>query len=143
VVRPTPAPTTEEDPVPDTDDQLLSGGEGDGDRAVAGEAQSIPVNLYVTSGAAVVVAPLPGVMADDITAVIEDGTVTISAEMRTEAPKDYVIHEWHYGPYARTVDLPAGFAGDADATFANGQLALRVTKGEGGGRQSVTITPKP
>jgi HSP20 family molecular chaperone IbpA len=91
----------------------------------------------------VVVAPLPGVMADDVTVTVDDGVVTIAADLRTEAPKDYLLHEWHYGPYERTVELPEGFGGTAEATFANGQLALRVERGEGGGPRGVQVDAKP
>ncbi len=64
----------------------------------------------------------------DIT--VEDGQATIRAAMRTAAGKDYILHEWHYGPYQRTVDLPDGFGGAGAATFGNGQLALRVERGD-------------
>ena len=114
-----------------------------GAAAAGGEPQSVPVNAYETDGAFVIVVPLPGVMAEDVDVVVERGSVTITAEMRTAAEKDYVLHEWHYGPYARTIDLPEGFGGDADASFANGQLALRITRGDSGGRRTVSVAQKP
>ena len=104
--------------------------------------QPVPVNMYETDGALVIVAPLPGVMAQDVDVTVEDSSATIRASMRTAAPKDYLLHEWHYGPYERTVDVPAGFGGQAEATFANGQLALRIERGEGGGTRTATITQK-
>lgn len=94
------------------------------------EAQFVPVNMYETEGAVVVVAPLPGVMADDVEITIEDRRATIKAAMRSAARKDYLLHEWHYGPYERTVDLPDGFGGKGAATLGNGQLALRVERGD-------------
>ncbi len=108
----------------------------------ASHPQAVPVNMYETEGALVLVAPLAGVMADDITVQVHPGRVVLSAAMRTAAPKDYLLHEWHYGPYERTVVLPEGFGGTAEATFANGQLALRVERGEGGGRRRVQADPK-
>ena len=114
-----------------------------GAAAASGEPQHVPVNAYETEGAFVVVAPLPGVMAEDVSVDIDTSSVSIKASMRTEADKDYVLHEWHYGPYERTIDLPPGFGGDAEATFANGQLALRVTRGEGEANRKVTVIPKP
>lgn len=127
---------------PPPDDELMATGDG-GDRAAAGRPQQVPVNMYETERAVVVVAPLPGVMADDVTVTVDDGVVTIAADLRTEAPKDYLLHEWHYGPYERTVELPEGFGGTAEATFANGQLALRVERGEGGGPRRVQVDAKP
>ena len=107
------------------------------------EAQTVPVNMYETEGAIVIVAPLPGVMADDVDVTVEDASVAIHAAMRTAAPKDYLLHEWHYGPYERTLDLPEGYGGEAEGSFGNGQLALRVKKGEANGTVSVSIAAKP
>ena len=123
---------------PPDDDLMATGG---GERAAAGRPQQVPVNMYEAERAVVVVAPLPGVMAEDITVTVDDRVVTIAADLRTKAPKDYLLHEWHYGPYERTVELPEGFGGPAQATFGNGQLALRVERGEGGGRRSVQVDP--
>ena len=92
--------------------------------------QRVPVNMYETEGALVIVSPLPGVMADDIEITIGRGQAVIKAAMRTAAGKDYILHEWHYGPYERTIDIPEGFGGAGAATFGNGQLALRVERGE-------------
>ena len=126
---------------PQTDDQLMS--TSGGERAAAGRPQQVPVNMYETGQAIVLVAPLPGVMADDISVVIEGRTAVIAADLRTKAPKDYLLHEWHYGPYERCVDLPEGFGGVAEATFANGQLALRIERGDSSERRVVRIVPKP
>ena len=113
-----------------------------GDRAAAGTPQPVPVNMYETDGAVVLVAPLPGVMANDVEVVVEDGTATISAAMRTPATKDYLLHEWHYGPYERSVRLPDGFGGAATASFANGQLAVSVKRGASSGG-AVVVEPAP
>ena len=113
-----------------------------GASAASGTPQRVPVNVYEAERALVIVAPLPGVMADDVSVVVEPGSATITAAMRTTAEKDYILHEWHYGPYERTVELPDGFGGKAEASFANGQLALRVERGEGGERQTVTVNAR-
>jgi HSP20 family molecular chaperone IbpA len=94
------------------------------------DPQRVPVNMYETEGAVVLVFPLPGVMADDITIDIEDDRVHINATQRTPAEKDYITHEWHYGPYERMLSVPKGFGGPASATFGNGQLALRIERGD-------------
>jgi HSP20 family protein len=94
-------------------------------------SQRVPLNVYQTNGALVVVAPLPGVMADDIEVRVEGRTLEIAAGMRTAAEKrDYQLHEWHYGPYHRTLEIDEGFGADVRASFGNGQLAIRVGKGE-------------
>jgi HSP20 family molecular chaperone IbpA len=93
------------------------------------DPKRVPVNMYETDGAVVLVFPLPGVMADDITIDIEDDRVHVNATQRTPAEKDYLTHEWEYGPYERMVMVPGGFDGPASATFGNGQLALRIERG--------------
>ncbi|PZR83719.1 MAG: hypothetical protein DLM65_01285, partial [Candidatus Aeolococcus gillhamiae] len=80
--------------------------------------------------ALVLVFPLPGVMADDVTVRADDGRVVVEADMRTAAEKGYLLHEWHYGPYHRAVEIPEGFGGTAAASFGNGQLAVRLLRGE-------------
>ena len=103
--------------------------------------QHVPLNMYETHGALVVVAPLPGVMADDVEVTVEDSEVRISAGMRTPAEKDYELHEWHYGPFERTVPIPDEFGGPVAATFGNGQLAVRVERGDGRKPGKVVVHP--
>ncbi len=43
---------------------------------------------------------------------------------------DYLIHEWEYGCHEREIELPAGYGSGVKATLANGQLAIRVLRGE-------------
>lgn len=127
--------------MPEETEGLLA--DGNGDQAAKGKPQTLPVNMYAADRAVVVVAPMPAIAVDDVNVTVGDGKVTITAERRTEAPKDYLLHEWHYGPYQRVIDLPDGYRGCAEATFANGQLALRVEKGDDGSDGPVPITKKP
>ena len=99
----------------------------------ANRPQTVPVNVYETENALVVVAPLPGVMPDDVEVVVEADRLRISAAMRTAAPKNYLVHEWHYGPYERTVEIPPGFGGELKGTFGNGQLVVHLGRGAGAG----------
>ena len=106
------------------------------------DPQQVPVNMYETSGALVIVAPLPGVMPDDVNVTVSQGRVRIEAAMRTPAEKDYSRHEWHYGPFERTVEVPDGFGCNAAASFGNGQLAIRLERGDSpSGDQKVSISP--
>lgn len=106
-----------------------------------GESQRVPVNVYETDGALVIVAPLPGVMPEDVSVTVEQGQVTITASMRSPAPKDYLVHEWHYGPFERTVEVPDGYGADAKASFGNGQLAVSVGRGQAAGDGPLVLTP--
>ena len=97
----------------------------------SGEPQRAALNMYETLGAMVLVLALPGVMAEDVTIEVDGPQVQVTAAQRTPAEKDYILHEWHYGPYTRAVEIPEGFAGPAFATFGNGQLAVHLARGEG------------
>jgi len=100
--------------------------------------QRVPVNVHETTEALVIVAPLPAVTPKDVTVELRPGAVRFWAHLRSAGPRDYLVHEWHYGGYEREVDLPAGFGGGVEATLINGQLVVRVLRGEA---QSLTIQP--
>jgi len=91
--------------------------------------QQVPVNAYETSGAVVVVAPLPAVTPDDVTIELRDNCLRFWAHLRSAAPRDYLISEWQYGGYEREIDLPEGYGSEIEASLHNGQLAIRVLKG--------------
>lgn len=100
--------------------------------------QNIPVNVYETSGALVVLAPMPAVQGSDVTVELTPGQLRFCAELRSAGPREFLINEWDYGNYERTIDLPEGYGGGVEASLSNGQLAIRVLKGEG-----ATATVKP
>jgi HSP20 family molecular chaperone IbpA len=100
--------------------------------------QSVPVNVYETEGAVVVVAPLPAVQADDVAVHLQPGRLRITAGLRSAPPRDYLVHEWEYGGYEREIDVPAGYGAGVEASLANGQLAVRVLKGDPSGPVSIT-----
>jgi HSP20 family molecular chaperone IbpA len=100
--------------------------------------QQVPVNVYEATDALVVVAPLPAVQPQDVTVDLTPGRLRLTARLRSAAPKDYLVHEWEYGGYERELDLPPGFGGGVEASLANGQLAVRVLRGDTTGRMSIT-----
>lgn len=91
--------------------------------------QPVPVNVYEASDALVVVAPLPAVQPEDVAIDLWPGRMRITASLRSAAPREYLMHEWDYGGYEREIDLPDGWGGGAEASLANGQLAVRVLPG--------------
>ncbi|MGH9114952.1 MAG: Hsp20/alpha crystallin family protein [Acidimicrobiales bacterium] len=99
--------------------------------------QSVPVNVYETTGALVVLAPLPAVTTDDVTVELRPGWLRFWARLRSAGPREYLLHEWEYGCYEREIVLPAGYGKAVEATLANGQLAIRVLRGEGAGARSI------
>jgi HSP20 family protein len=100
--------------------------------------QRVPVNVYETPAALVVVAPLPAVTAEDVRIELRDGSLRFWAGMRSSGPRDFLVNEWDYGNYEREVELPPGFGSALEATLTNGQLAIRVLRGEPTGALSVT-----
>jgi HSP20 family molecular chaperone IbpA len=101
--------------------------------------QNIPVNVYESPEALVVVAPFPAVVNTDATVELRDGVLCLSARLRSAGPRDYLIHEWEYGGYEREIEVPDGYAGGLEATLTNGQLAVRVLRGDG--QPEVRIQP--
>jgi HSP20 family molecular chaperone IbpA len=100
--------------------------------------QTVPVNIFETSGAVVVVAPLPAVSAQDVTIELRERTLRFWAHLRSAAPRNYLVHEWDYGGYEREVELPDGYGSGVEASLGNGQLAIRVLRGDPAGELSVT-----
>ena len=105
------------------------------------KAQRVPVNVYETTGALVIVAPLPAVQAKDVTVQFEPGTVRFWAHLRSAAPRTYLVNEWDYGGYEREVTVPDGYGSGLEASLANGQLAIRVLRGDAA--DSLTVQPTP
>jgi HSP20 family protein len=108
--------------------------------------QRVPVNMYETDEALVVVAPMPGVRADDVEIIVGPDELTLRAELRAPAAtKRYVRREWEYGDYERTVPLPPGFTGSVSASLGNGQLAVSISRHDtrgGDGRQVLHPTAR-
>lgn len=92
--------------------------------------QRVPVNAYATPGAFVIIAPFPAVTERDVWVELTDGEVRMWGELRSAGPREYVIHEWDFGGYERTVDTPSGYGADVEASLTNGQLVVRVLSGE-------------
>jgi HSP20 family molecular chaperone IbpA len=103
--------------------------------------QPVPVNMYEASGALVIVAPMPAVMARDVKVELRPGCLRFWAHVRSAGPREYLIHEWDYGGYEREIDLPEGYGGGVEASMANGQIAIRVLRGEPAD-ELITIEPK-
>jgi HSP20 family molecular chaperone IbpA len=101
--------------------------------------QQVPVNVYETSAALVVVAPVPAVTARDVTVELNPGKLRFWAALRSAGPREFLIKEWDYGGYEREIDLPDGYGSGLEASVANGQLVVRVLRGDPSG--PVTVQP--
>ncbi len=101
--------------------------------------QKVPVNMYEASGALVIVAPMPAVTASDVRVELRPGCLRFWAHVRSAGPREYLIHEWDYGGYEREIELPDGYGSGVEASLANGQIAIRVLRGDA--TDPVTIQP--
>jgi HSP20 family protein len=105
--------------------------EGSAPRPSEADAQIVPVNVYETEGDVVVVAPMPGVEAENIDIEVLGSTVRLRASLRGpgQADRRYLLHEWTYGPYERVVELPVEVdAEHANASHDNGVLVVSLPK---------------
>jgi HSP20 family protein len=78
------------------------------------------------------VAPMPGVAPEDISVdVHDDGRLTLRARQHGPGQEriDYLLREWSYGPFERTIELPRAVdASRANLTFGNGVLTITFPK---------------
>lgn len=95
--------------------------------------QKVPVNAYETPGAFVILAPFPAVTESDVGIELTGRTVRMWAELRSAGPREYAIHEWEFGGYERSVEIPEGFGSGLEAVLSNGQLVVRVLRGDATG----------
>lgn len=102
--------------------------------------QRVPVNVYEASGALVIVAPFPAVQPGDVTIELRPGSVRFWGRLRSSGPREYLVQEWEYGGYEREVELPEGYGAGVEASLANGQLAVRVLRGDAS-PETITIHP--
>lgn len=99
--------------------------------------QQVPVNVYETPGALVIVAPFAAVTADDVGVELTSDRVRFWGELRSSGPRQYVLHEWEYGGYEREVELLPGYGAGVEASLTNGQLVVRVLAGHFDGNKTV------
>lgn len=82
----------------------------------------------------VVVATIPGVNAEDIEIVLEDGVLSIKGEIPSNNlinDEQYHIRERRFGKFSRSIRFPADVDADnIEATYENGVLTLAVPKVE-------------
>ncbi|MCL6537866.1 MAG: Hsp20/alpha crystallin family protein [Acidothermus sp.] len=113
------------------DQSLVFAGRGETGEAV----QTIPVNIFEADDILMIIAPMPGLQEEDVDITVRGNSLTVEGRERTdlkpESGKRYLRHEWRYGPYRRTIELPYTVdAASAEATLDNGVLTVRLQKAE-------------
>jgi HSP20 family protein len=98
------------------------------------DATAIPINIFQNDRELMVVAPMPGVGPEDIgVEVTDDGRLTLRCRQHGEGQEriEYVLREWSYGPYERTIELPETVdAGRANVSYGNGVLSITFPKAD-------------
>lgn len=101
------------------------------------------MDLSETPDAYIVELVVPGMKAEDLNVTFENGSLTISGEVKqTEESKNRNYHraERRYGRFSRCITLPSTVRGDAiEARLENGILTLRVPKAEEVKPRQITI----
>lgn len=94
------------------------------------QPQHIPVKVYRTEERLMVVAPMPGLEAEDIAVQITaDGRLILDGALRgtLKGIKELLIDEWSVGGYHREFDLPVSVDGQlATVTYGNGVVVLTL-----------------
>ena len=104
---------------------------------------AVPINLFENDRELMVVAPMPGVAPEDISVdVLDDGRLTVRARMHGEGQERirYLVREWSYGPYERTIELPCAVdAMRANVAYGNGVLSITFPKAASTGAGRVLV----
>jgi len=110
-----------------------------------GDLARLPLDVRTSQDALLVEASLPGFKPEDVEITVENGTLTIRAEDRTQETReegDWVVREIARGSVMRTVTLPTGLEADkAEATFEHGVLTLRIPRAEQTKPRQIRIQP--
>ncbi|HEY3014617.1 MAG TPA: Hsp20/alpha crystallin family protein [Nocardioides sp.] len=103
------------------------GGDAASELRAFGLAPYVRIEDYVEGDTYVLRAEMPGVDPDkDVELNLRDDVLTIRGERRQEE-KDRNRHEFHYGSFERSIQLPPGTtADDIVAKYADGVLEVRV-----------------
>jgi HSP20 family protein len=95
-----------------------------------GEEQRVPVNIFELPEGLMVIVPMPGLQANDVEISVSGNVLTVRGRRTPgQEDRDYLLKEWDYGPYGRTIELP--FPVDTNhiiATLDNGVLTVNLRK---------------
>ena len=108
-------------------------------------AVPLPLDISSTPEALIVDAALPGIRPDDVEITVEDGTLTIRADMRQEREAtegEVLVSEIRRSSVSRAIALPSGLEPDrATASFEHGLLHLSIPRAEAVKPRQIRINP--
>jgi HSP20 family protein len=114
--------------------QTFSNFFGPESRELASRGWAPPVDIYETGNNLVIKAELPGIDPKDVDVRVENGTLTISGERKSE--KDVKEGNYHrversYGSFVRSFNLPPTVSSEnVTAEYKDGILTLNLAKRE-------------
>ena len=104
------------------------------------------VDMYETEGEVMVKASLPGLKPEEVDITITGNALEIRGETKEETEEkrgDYYYKERSYGTFQRSLTLPVDIKADeAEATFENGVLTLKLPKAEQAKAKQIKIQAK-
>jgi HSP20 family protein len=110
-----------------------------------GESIAPPLDVYETPDEIVVSAVLPGLRAEDVEITMTGQNLTLRGEFKASEEvkrEQYLYRERRFGSFNRSLQLPVRVQGEnAEATFADGVLTLRVPKAEEVKPRQIRINP--
>jgi len=102
-----------------------------------------PVDVVETEGELVVNVEIPGVDPKDLDVSLSEGTLFIKGEKKPEPEEkqeDYLHLERDYGPFTRSIRLPAKVQSDKiNASYKNGVLTVVLPKFEETQKREIKI----
>lgn len=141
------APMSELRRMDDMMNRLWRGHSGSSGAEAAPEEWAVPIDVRQDGDSITVDASMPGIDAENISATVDDGVLTIKGETCTETEqKDerYYLRERRAGAFHRSVRLPETVDTDkAESTYQNGVLSISFPKQESKKARSLPITVKP
>jgi len=122
---------------------LWSRGGGNGQSALP-----LPLDVYATDQAVVVVAATPGLRPEDLQVTYNQGTLVLAgkvppvAENDETKPATWYVHELWNGTFQRAVSLPFEVDADqAEAIFEHGIVKIVLPKAETAKPKAIAIKP--
>ncbi len=115
-------------------------------KAASGEARLMPLDLYRDGDVFVAKMDLPGVDPSTIDIDVDDRTLSVSAERKSdEVQRDdkshWVSRERSYGAFARQLTLGTGLdLAHIDADYADGVLTLTIPIAEEAKPRKISVT---
>lgn len=100
----------------------------------AGDSRNLALDVHENNDAYIVKTDVPGASTDDIDIRLQENTLTITAETRSETREESenaILQERRFGTFSRRLRFPELVNGDAiEATYDAGVLTIMIPKAE-------------